>query len=178
MGKVYLIGTEEWEYLIRPGIDVEVIPGVSSALAVPSLVGIPPTCRGGAHALEVCSQKRGDNMRFLLLAQVAALAGLLAGSVYGQAAASGSTASASTAASGPIKLGGVTVTGSLRSRLYGWDWFQPAAGDNSYAYTGNLLRVGFSQSREKWDWNAEFAVPFILGLPDRNRGRSDSDPTT
>jgi hypothetical protein len=93
-------------------------------------------------------------MRFLLLAQAV----LMAGSAYGQAAASGST-------SGPIKLGGVTVTGSLRSRLYGWDWFQPTAGDNSYAYSGNLLRVGFSQSREKWDWNAEFAVPFILGLP-------------
>ena len=62
-------------------------------------------------------------------------------------------------------MGGVTVTGSLRSRLYGWDWFQPTSGDNSYAYSGNLLRVGFSQSREKWDWNAEFAVPFLLGLP-------------
>ena len=93
-------------------------------------------------------------MRLLLLAPLA----LMAGSAFGQAAAAGS-------ASGPIKLGDVTVTGSLRSRLYGWDWFQPAAGDNSYAYTGNLLRIGFSQSREKWDWNAEFAVPFILGLP-------------
>src|SRR5580765_7010708 len=95
-------------------------------------------------------------MRFLLLAQVA----LTAGIAFGQAAAAGGASG-----SGPIKLGGVTVTGSSRSRAYGWDWFQPASGDNSYAYSGNLLRVGFSQSREKWDWNAEFAVPFILGLP-------------
>ena len=94
-------------------------------------------------------------MRLLLLAPLA----LMTGSAFGQAAAAGG------GGSGPIKLGGVTVTGSLRSRLYGWDWFQPAAGDNSYAYSGNLLRVGFSQSREKWDWNAEFAVPFLLGLP-------------
>jgi hypothetical protein len=93
-------------------------------------------------------------MRFILLAQFA----LVAVSAYGQAAAAGG-------APDTIKLGGVTVTGSLRSRLYGWDWFQPAAGDNSYVYSGNLLRVGFSESREKWDWNAEFAVPFILGLP-------------
>jgi hypothetical protein len=65
----------------------------------------------------------------------------------------------------PIKIGGVTVTGSLRSRVYGWDWFQPDSGDNAYAYTGNILRIGLSQSREGWDWNAEFAVPFLLGLP-------------
>jgi hypothetical protein len=65
----------------------------------------------------------------------------------------------------PIKLGGVTVSGSLRSRMYVWDWFQPASGNNDYLYSGNIFRIGFSQRREKWDWNAEFAVPFLLGLP-------------
>jgi hypothetical protein len=65
----------------------------------------------------------------------------------------------------PIKIGSITVSGSIRSRVYGWDWFQPDSGDNSYAYTGNILRIGLSQSREGWDWNAEFAVPFLLGLP-------------
>jgi len=93
-------------------------------------------------------------MRLLLLAQLA----LVAVSAYGQSATAAG-------ASDTIQLGGVTVTGSLRSRLYGWDWFQPTAGDNSYVYSGNLLRVGFSESREKWDWNAEFAVPFLLNLP-------------
>jgi hypothetical protein len=58
---------------------------------------------------------------------------------------------------------GVTVGGSLRSRLYGVDWID-AAGD-PYAYSGSLLRLGFSQSRESWDWNAEFAAPILLGLP-------------
>jgi len=65
-----------------------------------------------------------------------------------------------------VKIGGITFSGSLRSRLYVWDWFQPTAGDNSYAYSGSILRLGFSQSHDNtWDWNAEFAVPILLGLP-------------
>src|SRR5262249_935310 len=47
---VFARGAEEWEYLVRHGVEVEVIPGVSAALAVPSLAGIPPTCRGVAEA--------------------------------------------------------------------------------------------------------------------------------
>jgi hypothetical protein len=64
-----------------------------------------------------------------------------------------------------IKLGNVTFSGSLRLRLYGWDWFEPKTGENSYIYSGNLLRFGFSESLDTWDWDAEFAVPFLLGLP-------------
>ncbi len=67
--------------------------------------------------------------------------------------------------SDPIKLGDVTVTGSLRSRLYVWDWFQAAKGENQYEYSGNLLRLNFSEKLSAWDWDAEFAVPFLLGLP-------------
>jgi hypothetical protein len=77
--------------------------------------------------------------------------------VWAQAPAANSAA--------PIKIGDVTVTGSLRSRVYFWDWFQPTAGNNNYQYSGNLFRIGFSQNRDSWDWNAEFAVPFLLGLP-------------
>ena len=68
-------------------------------------------------------------------------------------------------ASDPLKLGDVTVTGSLRSRVYFWDWFSPTSGNNNYAYSGNILRVGFSEDLNTWDWDAEFAVPFLLGLP-------------
>lgn len=67
--------------------------------------------------------------------------------------------------SGAIKLGNVTFSGNLRLRLYGWDWFQPKSGNNEYAYSGNLFRFGFSEKSESWDWNAEFAVPFFIGLP-------------
>jgi hypothetical protein len=68
-------------------------------------------------------------------------------------------------AADPIKIGDVTFSGSLRSRMYDWDWFQPTSGNNSYIYSGNLLRLGLSENRDGWDWNAEFAVPFLLGLP-------------
>jgi len=66
----------------------------------------------------------------------------------------------------PFKLGDVTVTGTLRARVYGWDWFQPTTGENEYAYSGNLLRLNFAEKRKGLDWDAEFAVPFLLGLPD------------
>ncbi|MGH9659573.1 MAG: hypothetical protein ACRD96_13580, partial [Bryobacteraceae bacterium] len=63
-------------------------------------------------------------------------------------------------------MAGVTVTGSLRTRGEAWDWFQGSSGDNTYGFSGNILRASFAQSRESWDWNAEFAVPFLLGLPE------------
>jgi uroporphyrin-III C-methyltransferase len=39
-------GHEELEYAMRRGIKVEVIPGISSAIAAPASVGIPVTKRG------------------------------------------------------------------------------------------------------------------------------------
>ena len=63
------------------------------------------------------------------------------------------------------KIGDVNFSGTLRSRVYDWDWFQPTSGNNNYVYSGNLLRLKLSQNRDSWDWNAEFAVPFLLGLP-------------
>ena len=61
--------------------------------------------------------------------------------------------------------GGIAFTGSVRARVYFWDWFTPASGTNNYQYSGNLFRLGLSQSRDAWDWSAEFAVPVLLGLP-------------
>lgn len=74
-------------------------------------------------------------------------------------------APAAAAAFAPIKIGGLTFSGSLRSRAEVFDWFEPSSGDNEYGYSGNVLRFGFSKKLEKWDWNAEFEAPFILGLP-------------
>ncbi len=65
----------------------------------------------------------------------------------------------------PMKIGDVVVTGTLRARAYAWDWFQPSTGDNTYGYSGNLLRVNFAEKRKGWDWDAELAAPFLLGLP-------------
>jgi hypothetical protein len=65
----------------------------------------------------------------------------------------------------PTKIHGVTIQGSLRSRFEAWDWFQANTGDNSYPYSGNLFRLSLSQSSETFDWQIEFALPFIVGLP-------------
>ena len=46
-------GTEEREYCLQHGIEVEIVPGVSSALAVPAAVGIPLTHRGISRGFTV-----------------------------------------------------------------------------------------------------------------------------
>jgi hypothetical protein len=94
----------------------------------------------------------------------------LARSVSALLVGAGLYAQAPAQPSQPIKIGGITLTGSLRARIYFWDWFQPAAGENSYQYSGNLFRIGLSQSSDSWDWSAEFAVPFLLGLPNNANG--------
>ncbi len=63
------------------------------------------------------------------------------------------------------RFGSVVFNANLRTRLEVWDWFTPASGDDRYAYSGNILRFGWSQSKDRWDWNAEFALPLVLGLP-------------
>jgi hypothetical protein len=69
----------------------------------------------------------------------------------------------------PIRLGSVTFSGSVRERYEGWDWFQPATANaqNSYGYSGTLIRLALSQNRETYDWKIEFAVPVLLGIPDK-----------
>ena len=46
-------GAEEWAWLAARGFAVEIVPGVSSALSVAALQGIPPTCRGFASGFAV-----------------------------------------------------------------------------------------------------------------------------
>lgn len=72
---------------------------------------------------------------------------------------------AADSAPAPFKIGGITVTGSFRTRAEDWNWFKGDTGDGSYLYSGNLFRIAFSQSKEFFDWQLEFAVPFLLDLP-------------
>jgi len=67
----------------------------------------------------------------------------------------------------PIKLGDVTFTASLRAREYVWDWFQTTgAYENQYAYSGDLLRLNFAQTRGKFLMGTlKIAVPFLLDMP-------------
>lgn len=51
-------GAEEWHYLAARGWDVEIVPGVSAALAVPALAGIPVTCRGLSGGFAVVTGHR------------------------------------------------------------------------------------------------------------------------
>jgi hypothetical protein len=64
----------------------------------------------------------------------------------------------------PVTLGGVTFTGSFRTRLESWNWFdQTAAG--SYSFLGSIARISAKQSHKRFDWQFELAAPFLLELP-------------
>src|SRR5438105_1680727 len=73
-------------------------------------------------------------------------------------------AAAQATTAGPMRIGDVTVAGSLRTRVESWDWFKASA-NNDYTYPGSILRLGFAESRPAFDWQVEFALPFLLGLP-------------
>jgi uroporphyrin-III C-methyltransferase len=51
-------GAEEWLHLAEQGYAVEVVPGISSAVAVPELAGIPVTFRGVAGGFAVVTGNR------------------------------------------------------------------------------------------------------------------------
>ena len=63
------------------------------------------------------------------------------------------------------KIGSVTVSASWRLRTEAWDWFQPTTGENAYAFSHSLLRLGIGQKRESIEWLLEGAQDAILGLP-------------
>ncbi|MBO1438135.1 uroporphyrinogen-III C-methyltransferase [Meiothermus sp. CFH 77666] len=60
---VYGRGGEEWAFLAAEGLEVELVPGLSSALAVPGLAGIPLTLRGVAGGFAVLTgQAQGGGL--------------------------------------------------------------------------------------------------------------------
>lgn len=66
----------------------------------------------------------------------------------------------------PIKLGKVTLSGSLRLRFESWDWFESNTAENNYNFGAATLRVSLSQQLEKFEWQVEAAAPLLIGLPD------------
>ncbi len=68
------------------------------------------------------------------------------------------------------KIGKVVVSGSFRTRQEGWGWFTPDSGDPNYTFSGNIFRLSLSQAKENWSWQTEFALPFLLGLPNTAQG--------
>lgn len=60
-------GAEEWTFAMKLGIDVELVPGISSAIAVPGLAGIPLTYRKLSRSFAVitghCHEGAGHEWR-------------------------------------------------------------------------------------------------------------------
>ncbi len=71
------------------------------------------------------------------------------------------------AAPAPIKGGGLTITGSVRSRFENWDWFDAPGFDDRYNFGAALMRVGIGQQHKKVDWLVEGQLSLLLGLPDQ-----------
>ncbi|MCZ2079120.1 MAG: alginate export family protein [Bryobacteraceae bacterium] len=88
----------------------------------------------------------------------AAVSRLLIGMIAAAAAVMGQTAPS-------VKIGPVAVSGTWRTRIEAWDWFNGAAND-TYLYVGSLGRLSFAQQRKTFDWQLEVALPVLLGLPD------------
>jgi len=63
-------GGEEWRLLARHGIEVETIPGVSSALAAPALAGVPLTYRGLSRGFAVVTGHSCSAIRWADYARV------------------------------------------------------------------------------------------------------------
>lgn len=67
----------------------------------------------------------------------------------------------------PNKIGGVTLSGSVRFRMEDWSWFETDQGQSDYTFFAATLRFGFSQSRERVEWRLEGQAPLLMGLPAR-----------
>ena len=65
----------------------------------------------------------------------------------------------------PIQLGPFTLSGEVRGRGQGWDWF---LGDTRvrYGFGDSLLRLGLAGREGKISWKIEVAQPSLYALPD------------
>jgi len=73
----------------------------------------------------------------------------------------------SAAPSGPstLKIGAITVSGSVRFRAESWNWFDGSA-DGTYAYPQYIFRLSLAQKLKKLDWQIEAAQPSLFALPE------------
>src|SRR5229473_1696538 len=58
-----------------------------------------------------------------------------------------------------------TFAGSIRARWENTDWYDSDKADGSYNFGAVVLRVGLSQSKEKYDWQVEAEAPLLINLP-------------
>ena len=65
----------------------------------------------------------------------------------------------------PIRIGGVTVAGSVRVRGEDWNWFESSGADATYTYGHALVRLGATYSNPRLDVMVEGSQPTIFGTP-------------
>ena len=68
----------------------------------------------------------------------------------------------------PLKIGDVIISGSLRTRVENWNFFDSPAADGEYTFSGTILRFSASQKKESYEWQIEAAVPVLGFLPSKS----------
>ncbi|HKY05342.1 MAG TPA: hypothetical protein VJQ56_10655, partial [Blastocatellia bacterium] len=66
----------------------------------------------------------------------------------------------------PIKIAGITFSGSLRVRVEDYNWFETSKADGNYTFGAAQLRLSLGQQKESLDWQVEGAFPWLINLPD------------
>ncbi len=85
----------------------------------------------------------------------------------GAAAPGGADSASNQTSSAPadeIHWGSVVFSGSVRTRVEAWDWFEDSA-NGRYTISDSLIRLSLRQVLGNFDWQLEFAVPVLLDLP-------------
>jgi hypothetical protein len=65
----------------------------------------------------------------------------------------------------PVRIGPVTVAGSVRIRGEDWNWFQSPTADASYTFGHALIRLGANYSTPRLDVMVEGSQPTLLAAP-------------
>ncbi|HVX66970.1 MAG TPA: uroporphyrinogen-III C-methyltransferase [Bryobacteraceae bacterium] len=148
-------GAEEWHALAERGIEVEVVPGLSSAVAVPESAGIPLTFRGIARAFTVVTGQgtRGFEPDWREYAQVDTLIILMG--VAGRARIAGALIAAGRPADEPVAF---VENGTTRDeRVVTSTLEQVAAGEVDVSSPAVFVVGEVVRLREQMARTAEFA---------------------
>jgi hypothetical protein len=65
------------------------------------------------------------------------------------------------------RIGGVSVSGSLRLRAESHGWFATPGYEDDYTFGAAVLRLSVGQQRERFDWQVEGQFTALVNLPER-----------
>ncbi len=152
-------GAEEWQWLEERGWEVELVPGISSALAVPSLAGIPPTFRGVARSFAVVTGHAcaGEEVDWSALSRVDTLIILMG--VAQRARIARELVAAGRVPSQPVAF---IENGTLpEERVTVTDLASVAAGDVEVSNPAVMVAGEVARLREELAGAAAFALPLM-----------------